>query len=132
MTIQELSVYYNVRKKLDDERETLKRLERAAVPGAQNLDGMPHGHSVSDKVGDLAIEIAGTRENVEALEREADAALEFVTQYIDTIDENFIRVIFRLRFVRCLTWQQVAAIVGGSNTGNSVLNICRRYLNSQS
>ena len=131
MTIQALSVYYNARKALDLQRDILKRLEAAAVPGAQNLDGMPHGHGVSDKVGDLAIEIAGTRDKVKDLEAEADRALEFVTRYIDTIDENFIRVVFRLRFVRCLTWHEAAEIVGGSNTGNSLLLMCKRYLKSQ-
>lgn len=132
MTLQELSAYYILRTKIDVARETLQSLEYAAEPGAQAIDGMPHGQGVSDKVGDLAIEIADMRKTIEALEFEAGEALEKITNYIDNIESDFVRVIFRLRFIRCLSWREVASVIGGKNTGNSVKLICYRFLREKS
>ena len=41
-------------------------------------------------------------------------------------------MVFRLRFLHCMTWPQVAGAIGGRNTANSVKLICHRYLNPKS
>ena len=41
-------------------------------------------------------------------------------------------MVFRLRFVHCMAWSQVAKTLGGRNTANSVKLICHRYLNPKS
>ena len=51
-----------------------------------------------------------------------------VTAYITQIPDDQTRMIFRLRFLRGLTWSEVAALIGGRNTESAVKNICYRYL----
>lgn len=130
MTLQELSQYFNLRKRLMRYEKILKSLRDTACPGTQVLTGMPHTSGVKDKVGDLAIEITDMEAQIHILSQEAYQEEIKVTAFINSIKDIEIRMIFRLRFLRCLTWGEVAALIGGRNTEVSVKNICYRYLES--
>lgn len=128
MTLQELSQYFKLRERLARDEEMLESLRAAACPGAQVLTGMPHASGVKDKVGDLAVEIADMEERIRFLKAEIKREENKVTAFIASIENDQTRLIFRLRFVRCLTWGEVAAVIGGRNTEEGVKSICYRYL----
>ncbi|MFQ8761811.1 MAG: hypothetical protein ACLSAF_22430 [Intestinimonas sp.] len=130
MTLQELSQYFKLREQLARDEEILESLRATACPGAQVLTGMPHATGVRDKVGDLAVEIADMKERIRYLREEIGQEESRVTAFISGIENDQTRMIFRLRFLRCLTWGEVAAVVGGRNTESSVKNTCYRYLES--
>lgn len=132
MTLQELSRHLKLRERLARDEEILKSLEAAAYPGAQAFTGMPHTPGVSDKVGDLATEIADMKEQIQLLAAEINQEEKTVTDYINMIEDGQMRVIFRLRFLRCLTWAEVATVIGGKNTEEGVKTACYRYISSQS
>lgn len=131
MTLQELNRYFRLLERLGKAREFLASLEATATPQSPNLDGMPRAPGVRDSVGRLAAEIADMRARVELLERQAAAQYGEIAQYIEGIPDDQARLIFRLRFLRGLSWKEVAAIVGGGNTDNSVKCICYRYLREE-
>ena len=116
--------------RLERNLEMLQSLENAAHPGAQSLTGMPHAVGVTDKVGDLAVEIADLKNRIRALQAELDREETKLNRFISTIENDQTRTIFRLRFLRRLTWGEVAAVIGGRNTEKGVKNICYRYLKS--
>lgn len=128
MTLQELNKHFELREKLEKAHEMIDSLRSAAFPGGQKLDGMPHASGIKDKVGDLAIEIADMDARIEFLEEEIDKVKEPIIKYINAIDDDQTRLVFRLRFIRCLTWREVAVILSGGNTEDSVKKICYRYL----
>lgn len=130
MTLQDLSRYYKLRERLSRDEEILSSFEDKACPGAQVLTGMPHTPGVSDKVGNLAVEIADLKDQIDLLREEIAAEELRVTAFISAIENDQTRMIFRLRFLRCLTWGEVAAVIGGRNTEAGVKNICYRYLES--
>lgn len=130
MTKRELYDHLELQNQLTAATEMLASLEAAAGPRAQLLDGMPHAPGVHDCVGNLAAEIADTRMEIEALRVKITHSETAVAAWIRTIEDLQTRMIFRLRFIRGLTWKEVAALINGGNTEYSVKNIYYRYMKS--
>ena len=130
MTLRELSIYYKLHERLERNREMLSSLSAAAGPGAQVITGMPHAPGVSDKVGDLAAEIWDLQDRINYLESRCDEEKKKLEKYIGAIKDDQTRMIFRLRFIHCMTWLQVAEAIGGRNTESGVRSICYRHLKS--
>lgn len=108
----------------------LQSLRDAACPGAAVLTGMPHTPGIKDKVGDLAAEIVDMDARVGFLEEEVKASEGQIMPFIQGIDDDQTRLIFRLRFLRGLAWKEVASVIGGRNSEDSVKMVCYRYLGS--
>ena len=130
MTLKELSIYYKLHKQLERNRQMLSSLYATAGLGAQEITGMPHAPGVSDQVSGLVIEIEDLKKRIARLESECVQEKKILERYIDTIEDAQTRMIFRLRFIHCMAWSQVAKAIGGRNTANSVKAICYRYLKS--
>lgn len=131
MTLQDLSQHYDLRRKLKKDEGILAALREAAYPKSPVLSDMPHAPGVRDKVGDLAVEIADMSERVRYLREEITRQEQEVEAFISSIQDEYTALLFRLRFLRCLTWGEVAGVVGGSNTEDGVKSTCYRYLASQ-
>ena len=132
MTLRELSTYYKLHERLERNRQMLSSLYATAGLGAQEITGMPHASGVSDQVSSLLIEIEDLKERISHLESECAQEKKILESYIATIEDDQTRMVFRLRFVHCMTWPQVAKAIGGRNTANSVKLICHRHLNPKS
>lgn len=128
MTLQEISEYMKLRERIDLDAEILDALKAAASPRSQVLTGMPHASEVRDKVGDLAIEIADMEESLNQLREDAERARRKIEAFISTVYNDRLRVIFRLRFIRCLTWSETAEILGWNYTEDGIKQLCYKYL----
>lgn len=131
MTLAELNRHYELRERLDQAREIVASLRQKALPAAAALTGMPHTPGVSDKVGDLAAEIADAEAVITYLEAEITASEGPVLAYIQSIPDMQTRLVFRLRFIRGLTWSEVAGTIGGGNTETGVKAVCYRWLSAE-
>ena len=109
----------------------LQNLWNAAYPGGQVLTGMPHAPGVKDKIGDLGIEIADLEMEIEAMEAEVNNSAVPVLAFIAEIPDIQTKMVFRLRFCRGYQWKEVARMLGGGNTEDSVKKNCYRYLGVQ-
>ena len=128
MTLKELSIYHELHKQLEQNRQMLSSLYATAGLGAQEITGMPHAPGVSDQVSGLVIEIEDLKKRIARLELEGEQEKKMLERYLDTIEDAQTRMVFRLRFVHCMTWSQVAKAVGGGNTATNVKLTCYRYL----
>lgn len=126
--MDELNQHLALRQQLQRDREILASLETRAVPGAQVLTGMPHAPGVVAKVEIFAVEIADFRERIRALEDEIREQQKAVEAFIDGIEPDWVRLIFRLRFIHALQWKEVAYMLGGDNTEERVKRLCYRYM----
>ena len=128
MTIRELSQLYYLNREIEMDRQRLAELEVKMQPGAQVLTGMPRGNMTSDRTGRYAVEIADLRGIIEAKHQQCLYERSRLERYIADIDDALTRQIFTYRFVNGLSWQKVAACIGGNNTADSVRMACNRYL----
>ena len=128
MTLEELNEHLALRQELARDREILVSLETRAVPGGQVLTGMPHAPGVSDKVAFFAIEIAEFKSRVEELETEIAEQQKRIEAWITTVNPDWVRLIFRLRFLHALQWKEVAYMMGGNYTEDSVKRMCYQYI----
>lgn len=128
MTLIELNRYFELVSNLSSTKELLDNLRAAAYPASPALTGMPHASGVKDKVGDLAVEIADLETRRDYIEKEIARQKVKVEKFVLTIDDYYLRTIFRLRFERGLAWKEVASIVGGRNSEEGVKSACYRYL----
>lgn len=139
MTLKELSQLYWLKKEIEYDKKRLKQLGTVDVVDVQasKLTGMPYTPPlIYDQMAEKVVTILALKEELqealqEAIKRSRAEELK-IMNYINSIDDSFIRLIFKLRFVDCKTWWQVAWGVGGNNTADSVRKCCKRYLKKMS
>ena len=129
MTLQELSKYYDIQMTLEKDREALERLRQRITPASPQLTGMPHTPGVRDKVGDLAVELADMDERIRWLEELAAQETPKVEAYCKSIVDARMYLVFRLRFIRCYSWAEVAGVLGKGYTEDGVSRMAYNYLN---
>ena len=127
MTLDRLNKHFELGRSLRRAQELKEALELNVSPVTQRRDGMPHGTGVSDHVGNLAAELADLGAQIEFLGSEVRNDEPEVLAFIESIDDAYIRTMFRLRFLKFLSWDDVADIIGG-NTRDSVSRTCYRYI----
>lgn len=128
MTLQELSKHYKLKEQLQQDLEILESMRAKTAPGAPALTGMPHAPGVSDKVAFLAIEIADMSNRVEVLRAEIETERRKLETYISTIPDDRIRLIFKFRFIYCMSWKEVADTMGWSYTEKGSRDLVYSYL----
>lgn len=127
MGLDELNRHFELRRKLERAQEILNALRSAACPGAAKITGMPHAPEVKDPVGDLAVEIADMTRRIEALTGEISNQETEIQHFIEAIEDDQTRMVFRLRFLRGLSWKEVSSAMGRYTTEKSVSDTCYKY-----
>ena len=127
MELETLNRHLNLVQKLQQVQEIYKRIE-AKTMGAQALDGMPHGTGVSDKVGMLATELADLSARIDYLQKEIQKSAPAIEEYINSIENDKIRMMFRFRFLYGLAMCEVADLVGPDTSEDAVKSAIRRHL----
>lgn len=127
LTLERLNEHLELRNKLARAQEMVEAMRSRALPGAQVLTGMLHAPGVRDKIGDLTVEIVELTDRVNSIEAELKVDEMEILAWLQSIEDDYIRLMFRLRFIRRCTWGEVAQIIGG-NTADSVRMVCYRYL----
>lgn len=131
MTLQDLSKYYETRKRLLLCNETLQSLRAAAEHITPALTGMPRNCITADNVSKYAIQIADLEKEILEGSVQATREKKEAQRFIDKIEDGYVRTVFSLRFIECLSWSEIAVVIGGNNTENSVKKICYRFLNAK-
>ena len=127
MTLAELNGHLDMVTQLHSARLTLQSLQDRIL-GAQQYDGMPHGHDASRKVESLSILLKEQSDDVDRLERIVARSEKNIRKWISSIPDNRTKVIFNLRFLCGMKWEDMAGYVG-MNSAEAVKSVCYRYLN---
>lgn len=124
MTRKELYQLYYIKKDIAEKKKELSEKEAQIDSITVDLSGMPKGQGVHDNVSKLACEIAELKSVIE----EQEARRDRITEFIYSIDDVRLRMIFELKFIRKFSWRKVAFRIGGGNTADSVRMSVIRYL----
>jgi hypothetical protein len=131
VTNKELSQLYYLVKEIKLKRQQLEQLRTIAEGTTVELTGMPHGTGINDKVGNIAADIADIKAILELKIQEYYYQYNRLTRYIESIDDSLVRQIMTLRYIELKEWNDVADMVGGNNTEDSVKKRVYRYLDKQ-
>ncbi len=112
MTKKELSQLYYLKREIKEQQKRIKELEAAATSCAVNINGLPSGTGVSDKIGNYAAQIADLKSLLDLNLKKCFYELNRLNRYIQSVEDSQIRMILTLRYVRGLTWQKVAYEIG--------------------
>jgi len=128
MTLAELNAHFDLLTERAKAQEIRSSILDKARPGSPPLTGMPRGTDVSDKVGNLAIELAELDDEIAEIDSKIAASAIRIEPFIKSIRNIQTRMIFRLRFLRGLSWGEVADALGKYVSEVSVKQICYNYL----
>lgn len=53
-----------------------------------------------------------------------------IEKYIQNIDDSYVRLIIKYKYIDCHSWERTAVLIGGGNTKSSVRMAVKRYLAS--
>lgn len=131
MTLKELSKVYYLSKEIKYDRKLLCMLRNIDVKTTK-INGMPF--TISVIYDPIAENVATIIDLERVLKRNIAKRLyekRKIMAFINNIDDCFIRLIFKLRFIDCKNWRDVAKEIGGGNTADSVRMHCNRFLRMQ-
>ena len=126
MTLKKLSSLYRLNREIEQDKRRLIELESAATSPGSQITGLPHASGISDKTGNYAVLIGMMSDEIEKKNNRTLVLYKELTEYINSIDDSYLRQIFMLRCVDGLPWLQVAASIGSSEY--SVKQTYYRYL----
>lgn len=121
MTERELSGYRFITariekldKRISELEMEIEEMEREIGVGSMRMDGMPHGTTPGDPVARMAIALATQRETLKKLYAEVkEQCAELkekeraIREYIDSIDNEEVKLIIEWRFIDLLDWYEI-------------------------
>lgn len=128
MTLKELSQLFYINKEIEKLQSEILTLNDRLSKITQSLDAMPKGNGVTDKIGNITTDLVYQKEMLSIKQLQLEAEKTKLTSFINGIDDSFLRLVFRYRFIELKTWWQVADAVGGNNTADGCRKAVMRYL----
>lgn len=111
---QRLNSYKQVQLERRQILDRIMRLEaRLTAPGAQGLDGMPHGSGTGDSMARGVAALADLRDLYRAKEADLTQALIDIEHLIDGLDP-VERMIARYRYIDGLHWENICVKINYS------------------
>ena len=130
MTLKELSQLYYLNREIVADQKRLDELNgMIGAPSTPPLSDMPRApHGVESKVERLAAEIVDLQAIIAARQIQCIHERARLERWISDIPDSLTRLIFTYRFAECMSWAQVATLVGGGNNAGNVSERCYSYL----
>ena len=132
MTRKNIEQIYYLSKQLEIWQRKLNDIQADIALSPRVLDGMPY--SKTNKTGDptqaMAIKLAEVSKIVEGKIAEIQYAILEVEEYLASIEDPLVSQIIEFRCRDLMTWNEVAFMIGGNHTAESVRQIYHRYVDS--
>lgn len=127
MTRKDLQQIYYINKEIQMWQNELAKLRAKQLVKSPIITDMPRG-GITVGIDDYASDIADFEATIKGLLAKAQIRRKEIMDYINSIDDDFMRQIIYLRNVCLMQWNEIAGTVGG-NTENSVKKAYSRFVN---
>jgi len=128
MNLRELSSYSDLAQKLARAEGLLRSMREASKPASTVIDGMPRAADVKEKVENLAIEMADLEASIARLKSDACRERRRAEKFIADVPDERARVALRLKYLRGLTWEQAAELMGNKYSAEGIKKMCYKAL----
>ena len=132
MTEQELSGLVFIKARIEKVEGRLAEMEQEDGLGSLNMDGMPHGTTPGDPVARMAIARVTLHEHLVKLRAELKEKEREIREYIDSVEDEEVKLIIEWRFVDLLDWYEIAEnleeVIGKSVDRTTPAKKMRKYL----
>ena len=108
MTESELRGYVFIKARIAKVEEQLAEMEQEDGLGSVNMDGMPHGSTPGDPVARMAIARVALHERLVRLRAELIEKELEIQEYIDSLEDEEVKLIIEWRFIDLLDWYEIA------------------------
>jgi hypothetical protein len=130
MTKTELKQIFYLNKEIEMWQKELDKIQCKSLIKCQIITDMPRGGGTGDKTADIAIEVACIEKIISGKLLDIQFQRRKIINYINSIDDSFIRQIVFFRNVSCMGWNQVAREMGEGYTENSIRMMYNRIFKS--
>lgn len=113
MTEKDLNSLYWLTIEIERIEERIHSLKSDSL-GASALDGLPHSGTVGRPTEALAIKYLQLVEELEDLCRQKVQKEHEIIEFIESVDDEEIKVIMRLRYIHCMCWADIASAVSSN------------------
>lgn len=127
MTLERLKNLYHLQNEIDLLQQRIDALKGEAEQITQKLSHAPGGNT-DDKLGKIIAAYIDLEQELDTKRQELLTERADTMRYINSICDSQTRLIFWLRFVDHLTWEQVALRLGGINSADNCKMIMFRYI----
>ncbi|SCZ80440.1 hypothetical protein [Acidaminobacter hydrogenoformans] len=128
MTKKELSQLYYLNREIEEIQRRIAELEALATGCTVRITGLPKAQGLNDKIAEYVAEIADLKCLLDLDLKKCFFELNRLNRYINSIDDSQMRMILSLRYINGLPWEQVAASISYSLSGESVRKAHDRFL----
>lgn len=129
MNLKQLSQLYYLNREIELDQQRLEELrakaERLIAP---KFDSMPRGGPTINYIEKYVTEIVDLTAIVQAKQQQCICERNRLESYIAGINDSLVRMIFTLRFINGLSWEQVAKSIDEKLTDSYVRLTCHRYI----
>ena len=108
MTERELMSLIYIQARIDRISERLAKLEDEDGLGSVNMDGMPHSKTPGNPVERMALARAALHEKLLSLKADLVEKELAITEYIESVEQEDVKLIMEMRFIDAMYWQDIA------------------------
>ncbi len=112
LTENELSQLFYLNKETERLQKDLRELEYYNGYKAPVITDIPKGNQYKDKIADYVAEVTDLREIIKLNLQKIQHERSRLERYISGIDNAEIRLIFRLRHINGMKWEDIATEIG--------------------
>lgn len=127
MTIEELKQYQHLQGEISFWQKELEKAMQKSYVKSPQLTGLPVSKTLADITAQRAIEAEEILSTIRMMQRRAVRMLREIATFIKGIDDPLIRAIIYGRYIKGMTWNQLADSVGGKNTADGLRKLHNRY-----